>query len=205
MRFVAATGNKGKLKEIKEILADFPLDVVSMGEAGIHDEIDETGKTFEENAVIKARYIAGLTNDIVIADDSGLEVDYLNGEPGIYSSRFAGEGASDEDKNRKLLRLLQGVPFEKRTGRFVCAVAVVFPDGRSFTVQGKCEGYIGEKPAGFNGFGYDPLFYVPGYEMTIAEMDTETKNSISHRGKALRMMVQELKNRNMAEFDFNRL
>ena len=205
MRFVAATGNKGKLKEIKEILADFPLDVVSMGEAGIHDEIDETGKTFEENAVIKARYIAGLTNDIVIADDSGLEVDYLNGEPGIYSSRFAGEGASDEDKNSKLLRLLQGVPFEKRTGRFVCAVAVVFPDGRSFTVQGKCEGYIGEKPAGFNGFGYDPLFYVPGYEMTIAEMDTETKNSISHRGKALRMMVQELKNRNMAEFDFNRL
>ena len=205
MRFVAATGNKGKLREIKEILADFPLDVVSMGEAGIHDEIDETGKTFEENAVIKARYIAGLTNDIVIADDSGLEVDYLNGEPGIYSSRFAGEGASDEDKNRKLLRLLQGVPFEKRTGRFVCAVAVVFPDGRSFTVQGKCEGYIGEKPAGFNGFGYDPLFYVPGYEMTIAEMDTETKNSISHRGKALRMMVQELKNRNMAEFDFNRL
>ena len=205
MRFVAATGNKGKLKEIKEILADFPLDVVSMGEAGIHDEIDETGKTFEENAVIKARYIAGLTNDIVIADDSGLEVDYLNGEPGIYSSRFAGEGASDEDKNRKLLRLLQGVPFEKRTGRFVCAVAVVFPDGRSFTVQGKCEGHIGEKPAGFNGFGYDPLFYVPGYEMTIAEMDTETKNSISHRGKALRMMVQELKNRNMAEFDFNRL
>ena len=205
MRFVAATGNKGKLKEIKEILAAFPLDVVSMGEAGIHDEIEETGKTFEENAVIKASYISGITNDIVMADDSGLEVDYLNGEPGIYSSRFAGEGASDEDKNKKLLRLLQGVPFEKRTARFVCAVAVVFPSGRSFTVKGTCEGYIGEKPAGINGFGYDPLFYVPGYKMTIAEMDIETKNRISHRGKALRMMVEELKNRNMTEFACDRL
>ncbi|NJD01154.1 MAG: XTP/dITP diphosphatase [Ruminiclostridium sp.] len=198
-RFVAATGNKGKLKEIKEILAAFPWDVVSMKEAGIHDEIEETGKTFEENAIIKARFIAGITRDMVMADDSGLEVDYLNGEPGIFSSRFAGNGASDEDKNNKLLMLLQGVPFEKRTARFGCAVAVVFPDGRSFTVRGTCEGYIGEKPVGVNGFGYDPLFYVPGYNTTIAEMDTLTKNNISHRGKALRMMVEEMKNRNMGE------
>lgn len=193
MRFVAATGNKGKLKEIKDILASLPFDVISMGEAGINDEIEETGKTFEENAIIKASSISKITNDFVVADDSGLEVDYLNGEPGIYSSRFAGEGASDVDKNNKLLRLLEGVPFEKRTARFVCAVAVVFPDGKSFTVRGTCEGFIGDKPAGVNGFGYDPLFYVPGYKMTIAEMDMETKNSISHRGKALRMMVEELK------------
>ena len=199
MRFVAATGNKGKLKEIKEILASFPLEVLSMGEAGIHQDIEETGKTFEENAVIKASHIAGITKDIVMADDSGLEVDYLNGEPGIYSSRFAGEGASDEDKNRKLLGLLQGVPFEKRSARFVCAVAVVFPDESSFTVKGTCEGYIGEEPAGHNGFGYDPLFYMPEYEKTIAEMDAETKNRISHRGKALRKMVEELKKRNIEE------
>lgn len=201
-RFVVATGNKGKLKEIKEILAQFPLEVVSMAEAGINDEIEETGKTFEENALIKARYIAGITNEMVMADDSGLEVDYLNGEPGIYSQRFAGPGASDADKNNKLLGLLEGIPFEKRTARFVCAVAVVFPGGKSFTVRGTCEGYIGDAPAGDKGFGYDPIFYVPAYNKTIAEMDAEVKNSISHRGNALRKMVQELKSKYIAEFGF---
>ena len=202
IRFVAATGNKGKLTEIREILAQFPFKVVSMGEAGICDEIEETGTTFEENALIKAGYIAGRTGDIVIADDSGLEVDYLNGEPGIYSQRFAGPGASDADKNNKLLRLLFGVPYEKRTARFVCAIAVVFPDGTSFTVRGTCEGYIAEVPAGINGFGYDPLFYIPAYNMTIAEMGSEAKNAISHRGNALRLMVQELKRKYIAGFDF---
>ena len=205
MRFVAATANKGKLKEIKEILASFPFDVISMREAGIHYEIEETGKTFEENAIIKASAISKIAKDFVMADDSGLEVDYLNGEPGIYSSRFAGEGASDEDKNKKLIGLLEGVPKEKRTARFVCVIAVVFPDGDCFTARGTCEGLIGEIPAGVNGFGYDPLFYVPGYEMTIAEMDIEIKNSISHRGKALRMMVEELKKRNMTGIACNGL
>lgn len=192
MRFIAATANKGKLKEIKEILAGFPFDVVSMNEAGIFMDIEETGSTFEGNAVIKAKAIWKITRGIVMADDSGLETDFLNGAPGIYSSRFAGEGASDGDRNSKLLSLLEGVPFEKRSARFVCAVAVVLPNGQSFTVRGTCEGYIGNKPSGANGFGYDPLFYVPEYQMTIAEMDIETKNSISHRGKALRKMVEEL-------------
>ncbi len=192
IKFIAATGNRGKLKEIKEILFGLPFEVVSMGEAGFYKEIEETGSTFEENAIIKAKAISEITNEIVMADDSGLEVDFLNGAPGIYSSRFAGEGAGDGDRNAKLLGLLEGVSFEKRSARFVCAIAVVFPDGRSFTVRGTCEGFIGNKPAGNNGFGYDPLFYVPEYQMTVAEMDDKTKNSISHRGNALRKMVEEL-------------
>lgn len=192
-RFIAATKNKGKIKEIKEILVDFPYDVISMGDAGINIDIDENGSSFEENALIKAREVSRLTGEITMADDSGLVVDYLNGAPGIYSSRFAGVGATDEDNNRKLLKLLTGVPHEKRTARFVCAVAVVFPDGRYFTVRGTCEGYIGEKPEGSNGFGYDPLFYVPEYGMTVAQMDSGLKNEISHRGKALRLMVDKLK------------
>lgn len=205
IKFVAATGNKGKLNEIKEILSGLPFEIVSMAEAGVYDEIEETGSTFEENALIKASAVSKITKELVMADDSGLEVDYLNGKPGIYSSRFAGEGASDEDRKKKLLELLEGVPFEKRAARFVCSVAVVFPDGRSFTVKGTCEGYIGEKPAGANGFGYDPLFYVPGFNMTAAEMDTEIKNRISHRGKALRMMVEELKKGYFAEIACNGL
>jgi XTP/dITP diphosphohydrolase len=193
-RFIAATKNKGKLKEITEILADFPFAVMSMEQAGINMDIEEDGLTFEENALIKARAVSKASGEIVMADDSGLEVDFLNGAPGIYSSRFAGEGASDEDKNNKLLGLLEGVPLEKRTARFVCAVAVVFSDGRFFTVKSTCEGFINYKPAGINGFGYDPLFYISGYEKTIAQMDSETKNSISHRGKAFGLMVEELKN-----------
>lgn len=193
IRFIAATKNRGKLKEITEILADFPFAVMSMEKAGINMDIDENGCTFEENALIKARAVSEAAGEIVMADDSGLEVDFLNGAPGIYSSRFAGEGATDGDRNNKLLGLLEGVPLERRTARFVCAVAVVFPDGRYFTVKGTCEGYINHKPAGINGFGYDPLFYIPEYGETIAQMDSETKNNISHRGKALGLMVAELK------------
>lgn len=192
LRFIVASGNKGKLIEIKEILKGFPIEVLSMAEAGVHKEIDETGRTFEENAMLKARAISEITNDIVMADDSGLEVDYLDGAPGIHSARFAGEGATDEDKNNKLLGMLEGVPSDKRIARFVCAVAVSFPDGSGFTVRGTCEGTIGTKPAGNGGFGYDPLLYIPEYDMTIAEMDMETKNRISHRGKAFRLMVEEL-------------
>lgn len=192
-RFIVATKNKGKLEEIKEILRDFPYEVISMEEAGITVDIEETGTTFEENAMIKAEEIFRITGETVMADDSGLEVDYLNGAPGIYSSRFAGEGATDEDKNRKLLKLLEGVPFEKRTARFVCVIAVIFPDGQRFTVRGTCDGYIGFEPVGDNGFGYDPLFYVPEYNMTTAQMEPGLKNKISHRGKALAKMVEELK------------
>jgi len=192
-KFIVATRNKGKLQEIKEILSDFPYEVISMEEVGIFKDIEEYGSTFEENALIKANEVYNITGEIVMADDSGLEVDYLNGAPGIYSSRFAGEGATDTDKNNKLLSMLEGVSFEKRAARFVCAIAVVFPGGKYFTVRGTCEGYIGLKPEGSNGFGYDPLFFMPEYGITTAQMESGEKNKISHRGKALRMMVSELK------------
>lgn len=191
-RLIAATKNKGKLKEIEEILVGFPLQVASMEQAGFDIDIEENGGTFEENALIKARAVSRLSGEIVMADDSGLAVDYLDGAPGIYSSRFVGEGATDGDKNRKLLDLLQGVPAEKRTARFICAIAVVFPDGRHFTVRGACEGYIGNEPAGTNGFGYDPLLYIPEEGKTMAELASDVKNAISHRGKALRRMAEEL-------------
>lgn len=194
-RFIVATKNKGKLGEIKEILNDFPFEVISMEEAGITKDIEEYGNTFEENALIKAREIFNATGEMVMADDSGLEVDFLNGAPGIYSSRFAGEGATDEDKNKKLLQLLEGVPFNNRTARFVCSIAVVLPDGEHFTVRGICDGYICVEPAGDNGFGYDPLFFLPEYNMTTAQMNPEQKNSISHRGRALNKMVDELRKR----------
>ncbi|MCX7921668.1 MAG: XTP/dITP diphosphatase [Clostridia bacterium] len=194
-KFVIASRNKGKLKEFAEILEDFPFEVISMEEAGIYTDIEEYGSTFEENALIKANEVARITGEMVIADDSGLEVDYLNGAPGIYSARFAGEGATDEDKNNKLLSLLSGAPFEKRTARFVCVIAVVLPDGTNFSVRGTCEGYIADKPEGENGFGYDPLFYVSEYGMTTAQMEPQTKHKISHRGKALKLMVEELKKR----------
>lgn len=191
-RLIAATRNKGKVKEIKEILKNMPFDVISMEEAGIFDDIGETGATFEENALIKARAVSELSGEMAAGDDSGLEVEYLNGAPGIYTSRFAGENASDMDKINKLLGLLKGAPFEKRKARFVCAIAVAFPDGRHFTVKGTCEGYINEGPVGENGFGYDPIFFVPEYNKTTAQMENEQKNTISHRGRALAKMLQEL-------------
>lgn len=194
-KFIVATKNKGKLKEIKEILADFPFEVISMEDAGFVNDIEEYGTSFEQNAMIKAEEIFKATGEIVMADDSGLEVDYLNGAPGIYSSRFAGEGATDEDRNNKLLNMLESVPFEERTARFACAIAVIMPGGECFTVRGNCEGYIGFKPEGSNGFGYDPLFFMPEYGMTTAQMKSEEKNKISHRGKALKLMVDELKKR----------
>lgn len=194
-RFVIASKNKGKLKEIEEILKDLPFEVISMEDVGITKDIDEYGSTFEENALIKAREVYAASGEMVMADDSGLEVDYLDGAPGIYSSRFAGEGASDEDRNNKLLSLLKDVPFEKRKARFVCVIAVILPDGEEFTVKGTFEGYIGSGPEGTNGFGYDPLFFVPEYNMTAAQMESSKKHEISHRGKALKMMVDELKRR----------
>jgi len=200
-RLIAATKNKGKLKEIAQVLAHVPLEVVSMADAGIVDDIEETGSTFEENALLKAMNVWRITGETVIADDSGLEVDYLDGAPGIYSARYGGENASDSEKNLKLLNALEGVPTDKRTARFVCVIAAILPDGSTVTVRGTCEGYIAVEPVGSNGFGYDPLFYVPEIGLTIAQMEADIKNSISHRGNALRKMTDKLERNLYAELE----
>lgn len=193
-KIIFATGNEGKMKEIRRILADPQLEILSLKDAGIHADIDENGKTFEENAMIKAEAICKMTGEIVLADDSGLEIDYLNKEPGIYSARYAGEDTSYDIKNQMLLDRLQGVPKEKRTARFVCAIAAVVPGHEPFVVRGTIEGYIGDKPAGENGFGYDPIFYVSDLDCSTAELSPEDKNARSHRGNALRAVREELKN-----------
>ena len=186
-RIIFATGNTDKMAEIREILKDLGMEILSMKEAGVNPEIVENGKTFEENSLIKARAVhALLPDDVVMADDSGLEIDYLDGAPGIYSARFAGEDTSYDIKNRILLDKLEGVPDEERTARFVCAISAVFPDGTSETVRGTIEGRIAYEIQGENGFGYDPIFYVPEYGCTTAEMPPEQKNELSHRGNALR-------------------
>ena len=188
-KIVFATGNENKMKEIRMILADLGMPIVSMKEAGIDVDVVEDGTTFEENALIKATEIAKVApNCIVLADDSGLEIDYLNKEPGIYSARYAGVDTSYDIKNGLLLERLSGVPDEKRTARFVCAVAAAFPDGSTEVVRGTIEGIIGHEIAGENGFGYDPIFYLPEYGCTTAELSPEKKNELSHRGEALRKM-----------------
>lgn len=192
-RIVFATGNAGKIREINAIMADTGMEVVSMKDAGIQTDIEENGSTFEENALIKARAVAALTNDIVMADDSGLEIDHLNGEPGILSARYLGEDTSYHVKNADLIRRLEGVPDEQRTARFVCVIAAVLPDGRELTVRSTIEGRIGYEEKGTNGFGYDPIFYVPEFQKTTAELTEAEKNAVSHRGKALRLMKEELK------------
>lgn len=192
-KVIFATGNQNKVREVRQILEGLDLDVRTMKEEGITSEPEETGTTFEENAMIKAGAIADVAKDaIVIADDSGLEIDYLGGEPGIYSARYLGEDTSYEVKNAKLIERLEGVPKEQRTARFVCAIACILPDGRSFTTRGTIEGYIGWEAAGENGFGYDPIFYVDEYGCSTAQMTAEQKNAISHRGNALRALRVEL-------------
>ena len=186
VQVIFATGNMDKMREIREIMADCKVEIVSLKEAGINADIVENGSTFEENAMIKAQTIRDLTGKLVLADDSGLEIDYLGGEPGIYSARYMGEDTSYHIKNASLIERLEGVPDEKRTARFVCAVAAAFPDGTVKTVRGTIEGIIGYKEEGENGFGYDPIFYVPEYGCTTASLPPEEKNKISHRGKALR-------------------
>lgn len=191
-RILFATGNAGKMKEIRMILSDLPLPVISMKEAGVAAEIEENGSTFEENAVIKARAVMELTGEIALADDSGLEIDYLDGAPGIYSARFMGEDTSYDIKNTALIEKLEGVPEEQRTARFVCAIACALPDGRILTSRGAMEGVIAHEIRGENGFGYDPIFYLPEYGLTSAEISPEQKNELSHRGKALRAMKEQL-------------
>lgn len=193
-RIIFATGNADKMKEIRMILSDMGMEILSMKEAGVCADIVEDGKTFEENAMIKAAAIAKLLpEDIILADDSGLEIDYLNKEPGVYSARYMGEDTSYEVKNQNLIDRLEGVPKEERTARFVCAIAAVLPDGSTRVTRGTIEGYIGWEPAGVNGFGYDPIFYVDAYGCSTAELSPEEKNKVSHRGNALRAMREELK------------
>lgn len=191
-RMIFATGNENKMTEIREILGSLPLEIMSMKQAGISADIVEDGKTFEENALIKAREVCKIAGEMVLADDSGLEIDYLNKEPGIYSARYLGEDTSYRIKNQNLIDRLEGVPDEKRTARFVCAIAAAFPDGSEYVVRGTVEGIIGYEERGENGFGYDPIFYLPERGMSTAEIPPEEKNSISHRGNALRRMKEIL-------------
>lgn len=192
-KIIFATGNENKMREIREILGTDNYDIFSMKEAGIDCDIVEDGKTFEENSLIKSRAIAAIAGDaIVLADDSGLEIDALNKEPGIYSARYLGEDTSYDVKNANLIERLAGVEKDKRSARFVCAVSAVFPDKTEAVVRGTIEGYIGYAPMGINGFGYDPIFYLWDKDVSTASMSPEEKNAISHRGKALRMIKEEI-------------
>jgi len=191
-KIVFATGNKDKLREIREIMADMDVEIVSMKDEGIVVDIVEDGTTFEENATIKASAIAAYTDAIVLADDSGLEVDYLNKEPGIYSARYMGEDTSYTIKNQAILDRLEGVEKKDRTARFVCAISAVLPDKRVLVTRQTMEGTIGFEAGGENGFGYDPIFVPDGYEISSAAISREEKNEISHRGKALRAMRKML-------------
>lgn len=200
MKIIFATGNKNKMIEIRQILKDLGMEILSMKEAGVDIDIVEDGKSFEENAMIKASAIAELPevramDAIVLADDSGLEIDYLNKEPGIYSARYMGEDTSYDIKNQALLDRLDGVPDEKRTARFVCAIAAAMPDGCCEVVRGTMEGIIGHKIAGENGFGYDPIFFLPECGCTSAELSPEKKNELSHRGEGLKKIRKILEQR----------
>ncbi len=194
-RIIFATGNKDKLKEIKEIIGEISPELLTMRDADIHVDIKENGSTYEENALIKVRAIAPFLKpgDIAMADDSGLEIDYLNKEPGIYSARYMGEDTSYKIKNAALMERLKGVAEEKRTARFVCAIAAILPDGTEITTRGVIEGIIAHEECGKGGFGYDPIFYVPNLRKTTAELTDGEKNQVSHRGRALRAMKEKLK------------
>ena len=196
---IFATGNKNKMIEIRMILEDLGCKILSQKEAGIQADVVEDGQTFEENALIKATTIADIArkmpeykNAVVLADDSGFEVDYLNGEPGIYSARYLGEDTSYDIKNADLLKRCEGVPEEKRDARFVCVIACAYPDGNVITTKGVIEGKLAHEPKGTHGFGYDPIFYLPERGCTTGELLPEEKNKISHRGIALRKMVEKL-------------
>ena len=207
-RIIFATGNEGKMKEIRMILADLQVPVLSMKEAGLQTDVEENGKSFAENADIKATAIQklspedivladdsgpGITGQIVLADDSGLEVDALDKAPGIYSARYMGEDTSYRIKNANLVERLNGVPDEKRTARFVCAISAALPGGTILRSRGTIEGRIGYEERGENGFGYDPIFYLPEYGCSTAELDPATKNRLSHRGKALEAIKEQLR------------
>ncbi|MBQ6834810.1 MAG: RdgB/HAM1 family non-canonical purine NTP pyrophosphatase [Lachnospiraceae bacterium] len=191
-KIIFATSNEGKMREIREILKSLGAEILSLKEAGVHVDIVEDGDSFEANAIIKAKAVWEKTGGIVLADDSGLEIDYLGGEPGIYSARYMGEDTSYEIKNWNLIHRLNGVEGEARSARFAAVIAGVLPDGRVVTTRGTMEGRIAHEPAGCGGFGYDPILMLPEYGKTSAEITMEEKNEISHRGKALRAMKETL-------------
>ncbi|MBQ4067653.1 MAG: RdgB/HAM1 family non-canonical purine NTP pyrophosphatase [Lachnospiraceae bacterium] len=194
-RIIFATSNQGKMDEIKMIMKDFDIPILSLKEAGIKADIVEDGETFEENAIIKAKEIMELTGEVVLADDSGLEVDYINKEPGIYSARYLGEDTPYSIKNQNIIDRLRDAVGDERSARFVCAIAAAFPDGEIITTRATIEGVIGYEEKGIHGFGYDPILYVPEFGMTTGEMLPEDKNEISHRGKALVKMKEILKSK----------
>mgnify|MGYP005888002057 CR=1 FL=1 len=196
-KIIFATGNEGKMKEVRMILEDLGLPVLSLKDAGITADVEENGTTFEENAQIKAKAIMEMTGALVLADDSGLEVDALDKEPGIYSARYMGHDTSYHIKNQNIIDRLEGKVGEERSARFVCAIAAAFPDGRVLITRGTMEGQIGYEEKGENGFGYDPIFCVEKYGCTTAELSEEQKNEISHRGKALRAMKEKLAKENL--------
>lgn len=191
-RIIFATGNEGKMREIRLILADLGMEILSMKDAGVELDIVEDGTTFAENAEIKAKAVWEQTGDIVLADDSGLVVDYINGEPGIYSARYMGEDTSYEIKNNNIISRLADAKGKERSARFVCNIAAVLPDGQVEHTEAYMEGLIADEPAGNEGFGYDPILYIPEFGLTSAQLSIEQKNQISHRGKALEAMKERL-------------
>ena len=193
-KIIFATTNEGKMAEIRMIMSDLNVELYSLKDMNIDTHIEETGTTFEENAIIKAKTICQMTGQMVMADDSGLEVDYRDKAPGVYSARYLGEDTPYSIKNQTILDNLKDAKGDERSARFVCAIAAAFPDGRVITTVATIEGLIADRERGENGFGYDPLLYVPEYDMTTGEMEVELKNKISHRGKALELMKEKLKN-----------
>ncbi|NLZ47962.1 MAG: XTP/dITP diphosphatase [Clostridiales bacterium] len=195
-KLLVASNNQHKIKEIKEILRDIPVEILGLKEAGIDIDVEENGNTFMENAYIKAKAIYDLLDNkedyLVMSDDSGLAVDALNGAPGVYSARFAGEHGNSKKNNEKLLSMLEGIEFEKRTARFICAIVLLYGGEQALKVVGEVEGYITDKEYGKDGFGYDPLFYTKEFNKTFAELTAEEKNSISHRGRALEQLKKGL-------------
>jgi XTP/dITP diphosphohydrolase len=192
VRLLVATNNPGKLREYQDLLAGLDVELSGLTDLGITTEADETGQTFEENARIKAAAYGRMSGLLTLADDSGLEVEVLSGAPGIYSARYAGKGATDADRYRKLLVALASVPWEKRAARFRCVIALAWPDGHNETFEGQCEGVIAFEPKGTNGFGFDPVFYMPEHGCTMAELPEEKKNQISHRARAARLARERL-------------
>ncbi len=189
VKLVLATGNSGKVTELSDLLSDYHIEVLSMNDYSNIEEPKETGETFAENAIIKAENVANATGELALADDSGLEVDVLNGEPGVYSARYAGDSADDQDNNNKLLRSLADISLENRTAKFKSVIALAHPNITTLTFSGICHGYIIDEPRGERGFGYDPLFYFPETDKTFAEMSGNEKSLISHRGRALRKLI----------------
>ena len=189
-KLLLATNNQGKARELKLLLRELPLELVLPRELGITTDVDEVGESLEENATLKATELAAQSQLLALADDSGLEVDALGGEPGRLSARYAGEGASDEDRVKYLLTKLEGVPQEKRTARFRCVIAIATPEGEVELCSGECRGFITFEPRGTLGFGYDPIFYLPGLGKTMAELPLAEKNQVSHRGRAAREAIK---------------